>query len=60
MGTFPNYTACAFPLMRRYCMAGHTGPAGMSNFHTLVTGRDLQLRTAVGINKRNVGPIDRY
>ena len=37
MGTFPNYTACAFPLMRRYCMAGHTGPAGMSNFHSMVT-----------------------
>ena len=32
-----NYTACAFPLMRRYCMGAHTGPAGNSSFHTVVT-----------------------
>ena len=37
MGRFPNYTACAFPLMRRCCMAGHTGPAGICSFHTVVT-----------------------
>ena len=32
-----NYTACAFPLMRRCCMGAHTGPAGISSFHTVVT-----------------------
>ena len=32
-----NYTACAFPLMRRYCMGAHTAPAGISTFHTVVT-----------------------
>ena len=37
MGRSTNYSACAFPLMRRYCMAGHTGPAGISSFHTVVT-----------------------
>ena len=25
------------PLMRRCCMGAHTGPAGMSTFHTVVT-----------------------
>ena len=37
MGRSTNYTACAFPLMRRYCMGAHTGPAGISSFHTVVT-----------------------
>ena len=37
MGRSTNYTACTFPLMRRYCMAGPTGPAGISSFHTVVT-----------------------
>ena len=32
-----NYTACAFPLMQRCCMGAHTGPAGISSFHTVVT-----------------------
>ena len=25
------------PLMRRCCMGAHTGPAGISSFHTVVT-----------------------
>ena len=25
------------PLMRRCCMGAHTGPAGISRFHTVVT-----------------------
>ena len=37
MGRSTNYTACAFPLMRRYCMGAHTGPATISSFHTVVT-----------------------
>ena len=37
MGRSTNYTACAFPLMRRYCMGAHTGPAGISGLHTVVT-----------------------
>ena len=37
MGRSTNYTACAFPLMQRYCMAGPTGPADISSFHTVVT-----------------------
>ena len=37
MGRSTNYTACAFPLMRRYCMGPHTGPAGRSSSHTVVT-----------------------
>ena len=32
-----NHAACAFPLMRRCCMGAHTGPAGISSFHTVVT-----------------------
>ena len=32
-----NYKACAFPLMRRYCMGAHTGLAGNSSLHTVVT-----------------------
>ena len=32
-----NYIACAFALMRRYCMGAHTGPASISSFHTVVT-----------------------
>ena len=32
-----NYTACAFPLMRRYCMGVHIGPAGISSLHTVGT-----------------------
>ena len=36
MDRYTNYTACAFPLMRRYCMGAHTGPAGISSFHTVV------------------------
>ena len=32
-----NYTACAFPLMRRCCMAGSAGPASISSFHAMVT-----------------------
>ena len=31
-----NYTACALPLMRRYC-TGAKGAAGISSFHTVVT-----------------------
>ena len=37
MGRSTTYTACEFLLMRRYCMARHTGPAGISSFHTVVT-----------------------
>ena len=36
MGRSANYTVCAVPLMRRCCMAGPTGPAGISSFHTVV------------------------
>ena len=32
-----NYTACAFPLMQRYCMGAHTDLAGISSFDTVVT-----------------------
>ena len=32
-----NYTACVVPMMRRYCMGAHTGPAGICSFHTVVT-----------------------
>ena len=34
MGRSTGYSACAFPLMRRYYMAGPTGPAGISSLHT--------------------------
>ena len=37
MGRSTNYTACAFPLMRRYCMGAHPGFAGISSFHAVVT-----------------------
>ena len=37
MSRSTNYTACTFPLMRRCCMAGPTGPAGISSFHAMVT-----------------------
>ena len=37
MDRITNYTACAFPLMRRYCMGAHTGPAGISSFHNVST-----------------------
>ena len=30
-------TACAFPLMRHYCLGAHIGPSGISSFHTMVT-----------------------
>ena len=66
MGRSTKHTACAFPLMRRYCMGAHTGPAGISSFHTAVTAgftaqqQWSRLGTASGINKRNVGPVDRY
>ena len=32
-----NYTACAFPLMRRCCMGAHARPSGISRFHTVLT-----------------------
>ena len=37
MGRYTNYTACAFPLLRRHCMGTHTSPAGISSFDTIVT-----------------------
>ena len=37
MSRSTNYTACTFPLMWRCCMAGPTGPAGISSFHVVVT-----------------------
>ena len=37
MNRSTNYTACAFPLMRRHCMGAHTSLAGISSFHTVVT-----------------------
>ena len=37
MGRSTNYRACTFSLMRRYCMAGPTGRAGISSFHDVVT-----------------------
>ena len=37
MSRSTNYTACTFPLMRHYCMAGPKGPAGISAFHVVVT-----------------------
>ena len=52
-----NYTACAFPLMRRYCMGAHTGPAGISSFHTAVaagfTAQQQCSRFATGYRKCN-------
>ena len=41
-----NCTACAFLLMRCCCMAGPTGPAGISSFHAVVTA-DFQCPTAL-------------
>ena len=63
-----NDTACVFSLMWRCYMGAHTGPAGISSFHTAVTpgfttksnGGGSQPGTATVINKRNVGPVDRY
>ena len=50
-----KYTACAFPLMRRYCMGSHTCPTGIPNFHPVVsagfTAQQKWLRFATGYRK---------
>ena len=47
-----NYTACTIPLMRRCCLGAHAGPAGISNFHTVViadfTAQKRSKRAATG------------
>ena len=43
---------CTFPLMRRYSIAGHTGPASITIFHAVVTAdftaQQQWLRAATG------------
>ena len=55
MGRSTNYTAPAFPLMQRYCMGAHTGPAGISSFNTAVTAgftaEQQWSRSATGYHK---------
>ena len=34
---FHQLHSMCIPLMQRCCMGAHTGPAGISSFHTVVT-----------------------
>ena len=54
-----NYTACAFPLMRPYCMGAHTGPAGISTLHTRHAHIDVcaQLRRACAFSVTGNGEL---
>ena len=37
IGQIHQLNSMYVPLMRRCCMGAHTGPAGISGFHTVVT-----------------------